>query len=185
MLLFIVLFPIAAALAILLGASARRTALWAAGFTLAATLLAYLGFEASQRGFQMVTSYPISRDWNINFTLGIDGLSLMMLLLTALVTFAAVWFTGEIAQHKHAFYACLLFISAGAMGAFASLDLFFFYAFHELALIPTFLLIGIWGTGNTAGGRLENHDLSGDRQFHSAPRPDHAVSQPAGSGAEL
>src|SRR5207237_1556191 len=56
--------------------------------------------------------------------------------------------TVEIAEHRNAFYACLLFISAGAIGAFASLDLFFFYAFHELALIPTFLLIGIWGTGN-------------------------------------
>jgi NADH-quinone oxidoreductase subunit M len=147
-LLFIVLFPLAAALAILLGAPARRTALWAAGFTLAAAVALYLGFEANQRGFQMVTSFPISSDWNINFTLGIDGLSLMMLLLTALVTFAAVWFAGEIAQHQNAFYACLLFIAAGALGAFASLDLFFFYAFHELALIPTFLLIGIWGTGN-------------------------------------
>ena len=147
-LLFIVLFPLAAALAILLGAPARKTALWAAGFLLGATLLAYLGFEGGQRGFQMVTSYPISSDWKINFTLGIDGLSLMMILLTALVTLAAVWFTGEIAQHQNAFYACLLFIAAGALGAFASLDLFFFYAFHELALIPTFLLIGIWGTGN-------------------------------------
>lgn len=147
-LLFIVLFPLAAALAILLGAPARRTALWAAGFTLAAAFALYLGFETNQRGFQMVTSFPISSDWNINFTLGLDGLSLMMLLLTALVTFAAVWFTGEIAQHQNAFYACLLFIAAGALGAFASLDLFFFYAFHELALIPTFLLIGIWGTGN-------------------------------------
>jgi NADH-quinone oxidoreductase subunit M len=147
-LLFIVLFPLAAALAILLGAPARKTALWAAGFLLGATLLAYLGFENGQRGFQMVTSYPISSDWKINFTLGIDGLSLMMLFLTALVTFAAVWFTGEITQHQNAFYACLLFITAGALGAFASLDLFFFYAFHELALIPTFLLIGIWGTGN-------------------------------------
>jgi NADH-quinone oxidoreductase subunit M len=148
-LLFIVLFPIAAALAILLGAPPRRTALWASGLTLGAVLLAYFGgFETGQHGYQMVTSFPVSSDWNINFTLGIDGLSLMMLLLTALVTFAAVWFTGEITQHRNAFYACLLFISAGAIGAFASLDLFFFYAFHELALIPTFLLIGIWGTGN-------------------------------------
>ena len=70
-----------------------------------------------------------------------------MVLLTAIVTLAAVWFTGEITRIENAFYACLLFISAGAMGAFASLDLFFFYAFHELALIPTFLLIGIWGSG--------------------------------------
>jgi NADH-quinone oxidoreductase subunit M len=148
-LLFIVFCPIVAALAILAGAPARRTALWAAGFTLAAAALAYFGgFEAGQRGFQFVSSYPISSDWRINFTLGIDGLSLMMLVLTAVVTFAAIWFTGEISQHEHAFYACLLFIAGGAMGAFASLDLFFFYAFHELALIPTFLLIGIWGTGN-------------------------------------
>ncbi|PYJ44520.1 MAG: proton-translocating NADH-quinone oxidoreductase subunit M, partial [Verrucomicrobia bacterium] len=53
-----------------------------------------------------------------------------------------------IEHHEREFYACLLFIAGGAIGAFASLDLFFFYAFHELALIPTFLLIGIWGTGN-------------------------------------
>ncbi len=147
-LLFVVLFPIAAALAILLGMPARRTALWASGIVLAATALLYVFFEVSDKGYQMVTSFPVSTDWKINFTLGIDGLSLMMLLLTALVTFAAVWFTGEIAQHRNAFYACLLFIAAGAIGAFASIDLFFFYAFHELALIPTFLLIGIWGSGN-------------------------------------
>jgi NADH-quinone oxidoreductase subunit M len=147
-LLFIVFCPIVAALVIVIGAPARRTALWAAGLTLAAAMLAYLTFEAGQRGFQFISSYPISSDWRISFTLGIDGLSLMMLLLTAIVTFAAIWFTGEIAQHEHAFYVCLLLIASGAMGAFASLDLFFFYAFHELALIPTFLLIGIWGTGN-------------------------------------
>jgi NADH-quinone oxidoreductase subunit M len=147
-LLFVVLFPIAAALAILLGAPARLTALWTAGLTLAATFLIYFNFEGAPHGYEMVTSFPVSSDWNINFALGVDGLSLMMLLLTAVVTFAAIWFTGEITEHRNAFYACLLFISAGAMGAFASIDLFFFYAFHELALIPTFLLIGIWGTGN-------------------------------------
>jgi NADH-quinone oxidoreductase subunit M len=147
-LLFIVFCPIVAALAILIGAPARRTALWAAALTLVATALAYVAFERGQRGFQFVTSCAISPDWGINFTLGVDGLNLMMLFLTAAVMLAAIWFTGEIAQHKHAFYACLLLIAGAAMGAFASLDLFFFYAFHELALIPTFLLIGIWGTGN-------------------------------------
>jgi NADH-quinone oxidoreductase subunit M len=147
-LLFIVFCPIVTALGILLGAPARRTALWAAGFALAATTLAYFFFAAGQPGFQFVVSYPISSEWRINFTLGLDGLSLLMILLTAVVTFAAIWFTGEIAQRENAFYACLLFIAGGAMGAFASLDLFFFYAFHELALIPTFLLIGIWGSGD-------------------------------------
>src|SRR5205823_1996517 len=89
-----------------------------------------------------------SEAWRLNFTLGVDGLSLIMLLLTAIVTFAAIWFTGPIAKYENAFHACLLLIAGGALGAFASLDLFFFYAFHELALIPTFLLIGIWGSGN-------------------------------------
>src|SRR3954447_4835461 len=145
---FVVLLPLGAAIAILLGMPARRTALWASALTLLLTVFAYAGFEPNQRTYQMVTSFPVSTDWNINFTLGVDGLSLMLLLLTALVTVAAIWFAGDIAEHRNAFYACLLFIAAGAAGAFASLDLFFFYAFHELALIPTFLMIGIWGTGN-------------------------------------
>jgi NADH-quinone oxidoreductase subunit M len=145
---FLVLAPILAAVIILLGAPARRTALWTATFMLLATVVVYVVFEPGQRGYQMITSVPMSADWNINFTLGLDGLSLMLVALTSLVTFAAIWFTGEIAEHRNAFYACLLFIAGGALGAFASLDLFFFYAFHELALIPTFLLIGIWGTGN-------------------------------------
>ncbi|MBA2744066.1 MAG: NADH-quinone oxidoreductase subunit M [Chthoniobacterales bacterium] len=188
-LLFLVFCPVVAAILILLGAPARTTALIASGFTLLAALGAFIGFQPA-RGFNYVTSFPISAVWRWNFSLGVDGLSLMMLLLTAIVTLAAVWFTSttrhpEPAQTardlkqgdgssttneslssadakslgalRHprddsfgtrAFYASLLFISAGALGAFASLDLFFFYAFHELALIPTFLLIGIWGSGD-------------------------------------
>ena len=72
---------------------------------------------------------------------------MVLLLLATLVTFAAVWVTPQVDKSPGIFYACLLFISAGAIGAFASIDLFLFYAFHELALIPTFLLIGIWGSG--------------------------------------
>src|SRR5207248_1196218 len=102
----------------------------------------------SQPGFQFVSSFTMSTDWRIHFENGLDGLSLTLVLLAATVTLAAVWFTGKIDNYERAFYACLLFISGGALGAFASLDLFFFYAFHELALIPTFLLIGIWGSGN-------------------------------------
>ena len=70
-----------------------------------------------------------------------------MLLLTALVTVAAVQVSPRIEKREGLFYACILLMDAGAAGAFASFDLFFFYAFHELALIPTFLLIGIWGHG--------------------------------------
>jgi NADH-quinone oxidoreductase subunit M len=67
------------------------------------------------------------------------------------VGFAAVWVAPapqKLDRLPGVYYASLLFIMAGATGAFASLDLFFFYAFHELALIPTFLLIGMWGSGD-------------------------------------
>lgn len=148
LLLLIVLFPLVAALLIMIGAPARATAVFASFITLFMSVFAFALFEQDLREFQYVTSFPVSTEWGINFALGLDGLSLIMVLLAAIVTVAAVWFTDKIDKHEPAFYACLLFISGGAIGAFASLDLFFFYAFHELALIPTFLLIGIWGSDN-------------------------------------
>ncbi len=148
MLLFIVFLPIVCALLILAGAPPRMTAIGSSIGILAASLAAFVGFGPAHRGFQLVTSLTVSNEWGIHLAFGIDGLSLIMLLLTSLVTFAAVWFTPAVPRHENAFYACLLLISGGALGAFASIDLFFFYAFHELALIPTFLLIGIWGSGN-------------------------------------
>jgi len=148
MLLFLVLCPIAAAVLIIAGAPARLTALVAAISNLFVTLLLLSRFDQVAAGFQFVSSLVVSADWRIHFAFGVDGLSLLMLLLATSVSVAAVWFAGRIDNYESAFYACLLFISAGAIGAFASIDLFFFYAFHELALIPTFLLIGIWGTGN-------------------------------------
>ncbi len=148
MLLLVTFAPIVAAVLIMLGLPARTTALAASVLTLVTSVLLFLSFDSIARGFQFVFTIPISTELRLNFALGVDGLSLLMILLGAIVLVAAVWFTGEIEHHENAFYACLLLIAGGAIGAFASLNLFFFYAFHELALIPTFLLIGIWGTGN-------------------------------------
>jgi NADH-quinone oxidoreductase subunit M len=148
MVLFIIFCPIIAAILIMVGMPARKTALAASVLTFLAAGFLLASFGHGQSGFQHVTSFTISREWRLSFTTGVDGLSLIMVLLAATVTVAAVWFVGAIGKYENAFYACLLFISGGAIGAFASIDLFFFYAFHELALIPTFLLIGIWGSGN-------------------------------------
>jgi NADH-quinone oxidoreductase subunit M len=148
MVLLVIFCPIVAAILIMAGAPARWTALVASVLAFTAALFLLVSFEQGQHGFRDVTSFTISPEWHLSFTTGIDGLSLVMVLLATIVTLAAVWFTGTIERYENAFYACLLFISGGAIGAFASIDLFFFYAFHELALIPTFLLIGIWGSGN-------------------------------------
>jgi NADH-quinone oxidoreductase subunit M len=148
MVLFVIFCPIVAAILIMAGAPARKTSLGASVLAFAAALFLLVSFDQGQHDFQHVTSFTISPEWHLSFTTGIDGLSLVMILLATIVTLAAVWFTGTIEKYENAFYTCLLFISGAAIGAFASIDLFFFYAFHELALIPTFLLIGIWGSGN-------------------------------------
>jgi NADH-quinone oxidoreductase subunit M len=148
MLLLLILIPILAAAAILLGAPVRRTANGAAWLNLFLTLVALFRYQSTLGGFQEIFRLPILPEWHLQFLLGVDGLSLVMLLLTAIVTVAAIWVAPPVQGNQPAYFASLLFISAGAVGAFASLDLFFFYAFHELALVPTFLLIGIWGTGD-------------------------------------
>jgi len=148
MLPLLILVPIAAAALILLGAPPRQTANGAAWLNLLLTLGALFGYHSGVGGYQEIFRLAIVPEWHLQFLLGVDGLSLIMLLLTAIVTVAALWVAPVVEGNVKAYFASLLFISAGATGAFASLDLFFFYAFHELALIPTFLLIGIWGSGD-------------------------------------
>jgi NADH-quinone oxidoreductase subunit M len=143
----IVFLPIIAALAIAFGAPTRRTALYAAWAQLFFAVWGLLGYNRATGGYQFLSNWSVAPDWGLNLYFGADGLSLVMLFLTAVVTVAAVWVTPRIEKREGMFYACVMLISAGAAGAFASLDLFFFYAFHELALIPMFLLIGIWGHG--------------------------------------
>jgi NADH-quinone oxidoreductase subunit M len=143
----IVLLPILNAIVVMLGAPARKSALLSSWAQLALSILALLNYDRTLGGYQFKTTLHVAPEWHLNLFMGADGLSLVMLFLTALVTLAAVWVTPKIEKRENLFYACVLLISAGAAGAFASLDLFFFYAFHELALVPTFLLIGIWGSG--------------------------------------
>src|SRR5580765_227554 len=147
MLTLLILIPLIDAIAILLGAPARKSALIAAGTNLALTLFILFGYDRSRGGFQFAQANNVIPEWDLKYFVAADGLSLVMLLLTALVTVAAVWVTPKVEKREGLFYACVLFLAAGATGAFAAQDLFFFYAFHELAVIPTFLLIGLWGTG--------------------------------------
>src|SRR6266498_5312427 len=108
MVLFVIFCPIVAAILILIGAPARKTALAASVLTFVMALLLLASFQRGQHDFQHVTSFAISPEWHLSFTTGVDGLSLVMVLLAAIVTLAAVWFTGTVEKHENAFYACLL-----------------------------------------------------------------------------
>jgi NADH-quinone oxidoreductase subunit M len=142
------LAPIIAAIAILFGQPARRIAVIGAFVAAAAAFILFLGYNRGLAGYQFASALTLVPAWDLKFYVGVDGLSATMLLLPTIVALAAVWLAPKVEEGENLYYASILFIAAGAAGAFASLDLFFFYAFHELALIPTFLMIGVWGTGN-------------------------------------
>ncbi len=85
-------------------------------------------------------------EWVIRFALGLDGLSLWLFLLTALLTITAVLSSWEaISERAPLYYAFLLALETGLLGLFASLDVVLFYIFFEFTLIPLFFLIGLWG----------------------------------------
>lgn len=89
--------------------------------------------------------------WNIGLHFGVDGISVAMILLTALVVLAAVLLSWSIESMTKEFFFLLILLSAGAYGFFVSLDLFTIFFFLEVAVIPKYLLIGIWGSGNKTG----------------------------------
>lgn len=85
--------------------------------------------------------------WHISFHLGVDGISVAMVLLTAFVVLAGVLVSWNIEKMTKEFYFLLILLSFGAYGFFISLDLFILFFFLEVAVIPKYLLIGIWGSG--------------------------------------
>ncbi len=107
-------------------------------------------FDPAAPGFQFEEMLPwvgeAQSPW-ITFHIGVDGVNVGLILMGAIVAFAAACLSKEIRSREKEFYFLLLLMSGGILGAFASLDLFFFYFLHELALVPTFIMIGLWGHG--------------------------------------
>ena len=147
-LLLLILFPLVASFLVMAGANARRTSLGAAFLNLIVSIVLFARYDLHSGGWQFVSEWHVLPKLGINLILGADGLTLTMLLLSTLVTCSALWIAPKIDKHEGLYYICLLLISAGVIGAFSSIDILFLYSFHELALIPTFLLIGIWGSGD-------------------------------------
>jgi NADH-quinone oxidoreductase subunit M len=84
---------------------------------------------------------------NIHFTIGVDGVSVAMIGLTSIVIFAGIFASWDVDDLPREFFTSLILLSSGVFGFFISLDLFTMFLFYELAVIPMYLLIGIWGSG--------------------------------------
>ena len=154
---FIFLLPLLAAIALVFvprnfAVIMRAVAL---GVTFVTMLLAVLmfwqfnGATADVNGYKFVSIIPGlgAESLGIACKLGVDGLNVGLVLMGAIVAFAAACCSFEIKSREKEFYILLLVMTGGILGAFMSLDLFFFYFFHELALVPTFIMIGVWGRG--------------------------------------
>jgi NADH-quinone oxidoreductase subunit M len=152
-LLVAVLAPLALAAAIALGAPKKWVVRLAyAGFGIPAlmALLVWWRFGGAPReahGFAFLTSYSTGLDrFGIGLKLGVNGISLPLFVLAGIVGLAAGLYAIQSGAERLKTYLLLLLVmQSGLMGMFASVDIFFLYFFHELALIPTFIMVGIWG----------------------------------------
>jgi NADH-quinone oxidoreductase subunit M len=118
-----------------------------AGFLV--TLPLYTGFNSAGSGFQYVELAPWIASFNVNYHLGIDGMSLLLILLNSFTTVLVVIAGWEIITQKVAQYmAAFLFLSGLMNGVFCALDALLFYVFFEATLIPMFIIIGVWGGPN-------------------------------------
>jgi NADH-quinone oxidoreductase subunit M len=144
-------FP-AAGMAVVLalpGSRTRAIKLAASIFTgleFGATLLLLTRFDASSGDMQFLERAPWIKAIGAQYLLGVDGISLLLVLLTSLLTFIATLSSWQAVQKRlKEYYAFLLLLETGMIGVFLALDLLLFYVFWEVVLVPMYFLIGVWG----------------------------------------
>lgn len=153
MLTAIILLPVVGALLLaVLPPDRRLIRAVSVTFTLLPLLLGiYLlaNFNPTQAGPQFVERVPWVRvlNFNVDYYLGVDGLSLPLLLLNLLLGFLAVLVSWNISHRDREYFILLLILVASVSGVFSALDYFLFFLFWEVEVIPMYLLIGVWGTG--------------------------------------
>jgi NADH-quinone oxidoreductase subunit M len=116
---------------------------------LAGSFYVFFLFDYDGDTFQMVRVYTWMEALGIDFRLGVDGIAVPMVLLTGVVSFAGAVIAANRDEDPKSYYVLLYVLIAGVYGTFVSLDLFFFFFFYELAIVPMYLLIAIWGSSTT------------------------------------
>lgn len=150
-----VIIPVVTAFAIGLTKNMKQTRVVAAlGMGLQLIMAAYLVYAyLAERGAGNTAEMLFTYDalWfpslNIHYFVGVDGIAVAMIALTAIVVFAGIFASWEVNILSKEFFISLILLSTGVFGFFISLDLFTMFLFYEIAVIPMYLLIGIWGSG--------------------------------------
>ena len=125
--------------------------------TFGASLFLFLSFDKSKglyaSGLADLLQFEINKPWiealNINYHIGLDGVSLLLVMLTTFLTPLCIWGSFNSIKYRiKGYYIAFLFLETGMIGVFAAMDLVLFYVFWEAMLIPMYLLIGVWGGPN-------------------------------------
>ncbi len=111
------------------------------------SLWVFTAYDPALGGFQFIEKIPWVVPFGISYHLGVDGINAVLILLLGLCSFAGILVTQSVKERVKEYYILLLLMIIGTYGAFLSLDIFFFYFFHEVAAVPAFLLIAVWGSG--------------------------------------
>ena len=146
----VVFTPLLGVLALLfVPGGAHRAIRWIALLAALASFgfsLVLLGYDPAGAEFQYVEDLPWIEAFGMRYTLGVDGLSVVLVLLTTLLSAVSIFYSWQpITTRVKEYYAALLLLMVGMLGVFVALDLFLFYVFWEISLIPMYLIIGIWG----------------------------------------
>ncbi len=134
---------------LLLPQAKKQTIRWAA--TIATALPLLLGiqmlllFDANNTAVQLQHHLVWIKAFNIEYFVGVDGLSVLLVFLTLLISFIAAIASWGVEKYVRGYFALLLLLETGMLGTFCSLDMFLFYMFWEVMLLPMYFLIGIWG----------------------------------------
>ena len=149
----ILFFPVLAALVILFIPgdqikAIRWTALLASLVPLGLSIWLWLGFDSTAAGFQFEEQYEWYAAINSTFHIGVDGLSLSMVLLTTILTPLAILASFNISDKVKAYMILFLLLETGMLGVFLALDLLIFFVFWEIGLVPMYFLINQWGSAN-------------------------------------
>ncbi len=152
MLTLIIFIPLIAAIALLFlpkenKALIRMLSLGAAGASFLLSLVVLWMFDKANPGMQFQESVTWVSLLNIKYSVGVDGISLLLLVLTTFLSGIAILCSLNQEKNLRNFLALMLALEAGTLGVFAALDTILFYIFWELMLVPTYFLIGIWGEG--------------------------------------
>ncbi len=140
----------------------RADAIWRAAFIfslvpLAISLYLFAEFEPGQSGYQFAEQYPWIPAFGISYHVGMDGISLFLVVLTTILITLSILYSGggDIESRPREFCFFMLVLESGLLGGLLAVDLFLFYVFWEVMLVPMYFLIGIWGHGRKVYAALK------------------------------